>query len=257
MADLKGRRLDLIEDQARGFRVPEMDPGAAAMGRVYNAGHMPSAAGNFFAVHRVIPSFNEAEGAVAGTTDLGFNAVFGVVGTQAPSVGDVLIADRIGGRWIAERFGAGSSGIVTTPGCPCGSSPATIFQTSTGNSSAWFNPPLYDDTYDWTANIMGSALTGYMARTLRTDGGRGTAVPYRFIVTCPVSRHGDPPRRDPGRVAVHPGLPRSRARLTRLSPGGLRLPGQGVDAMPCRERATPPARCRDPGRVHGLRLRDR
>jgi hypothetical protein len=187
MADLKGRRLDLIEDQARGFRVPEMDPGAAAMGRVYNAGHMPSAAGNFFAVHRVIPSFNEAEGAVAGTTDLGFNAVFGVVGTQAPSVGDVLIADRIGGRWIAERFGAGSSGIVTTPGCPCGSSPATIFQTSTGNSSAWFNPPLYDDTYDWTANIMGSALTGYMARTLRTDGGRGTAVPYRFIVTCPAN----------------------------------------------------------------------
>lgn len=78
-----------------------------------------------------------------------------------------------------------SSTLVTTPGCPCASSPATIFQTHIGSPVGWFNPPLYDDTYDWgTHPITGGTWSYYLARTTRTDSGKGTAVPYNYQVSC-------------------------------------------------------------------------
>lgn len=87
--------------------------------QVYNAGDMPASNDHFFATHPVEINGSETEGG-AGTpvVDTSTTLYVDVLGTTVPSVGDILTAYAVGGRWVAER-GSGGCGCCSCL-CPNG-----------------------------------------------------------------------------------------------------------------------------------------
>ena len=57
-----------------------------------------------------------------------------VIGSTAHTVGDYLVCRFVGNRWAAERMGGGNAAVVI-PGCPCSSSPAVLYMTSSNPNS--------------------------------------------------------------------------------------------------------------------------
>ena len=96
---------------------------------VYNGGAIPASLPAQFLCHPVVMSGAESEGgAVVATAAIPQHMVVTVVGTSAPSVGDLLLARQIDGRWVAERYGSGATNVVI-PGCACSSTPRTLTMT--------------------------------------------------------------------------------------------------------------------------------
>jgi hypothetical protein len=81
---------------------------------IYDGGNMPTSAGHFFLGHPVTFTANECEACSdGGTVDTNTSVPVLVLGTTAPSVGDILTAYAVGGRWVAERGG----GMMSKCGC--------------------------------------------------------------------------------------------------------------------------------------------
>jgi hypothetical protein len=113
----------------------------AYLGKVYNAGAMPSAVPYYYATHPATIAFDEQEGAVPTfTVDTSLQVVLGVLG-HVPAVDDYLLAKADGPRWIAERGSTGGPPPPPPPppppataGCSCGSGvvPATLTMSNSG-----------------------------------------------------------------------------------------------------------------------------
>jgi hypothetical protein len=84
--------------------------------QIYNGGSMPTVVDRVYFTHPVIVSGTEIEGGTATTSVDTATTVPVVVLGQVPSIGDMLVAFAVGGRWVAERgTGLGGAGIVCSP----------------------------------------------------------------------------------------------------------------------------------------------
>lgn len=102
------RRMDGIEAAAYARADDALDAGARTLvGRVVDGGSMPtSVPGNF------LVTVGTLDGVEAVGQPVGFDAsswdtaVVLVLGPEVPAAGDLLVADLIQGRWVAQRGGA-------------------------------------------------------------------------------------------------------------------------------------------------------
>jgi len=108
--------------------------------QIFDGGSMPTAADHFFLAHPVELDGAETEGGTGGPAAQSGTMAVDLLG-GIPSVGDLLVAYAVGGRWVAER------GAATSVGSCCGAacSPCPI--------------PLKDLTLSWTNLISGPGST--------------------------------------------------------------------------------------------------
>jgi len=139
--DLRGR-LDAL----RGDRAPRL---VAQVGRVYNAGSMPSSTGKFFALHPVALTGAEAEGgALSQAPALAQDLVY-VIGSRVPVAGDGLIYYQVGDRWVAESGKGGTTSFtVNVLGCTGGGLGGALVQVKDG------------------ATVLGTCTTGFSGCTM-------------------------------------------------------------------------------------------
>jgi hypothetical protein len=89
------------------------------IGQVASGGAMPNTLDHIFLVHPVRIEGGESEGAAGATlVDSGRTIPVVIVGTLLPNIGDFVVAQSIGGRWVAELNG--------TPGSPVACSPCAV-----------------------------------------------------------------------------------------------------------------------------------
>jgi hypothetical protein len=99
--------------------------------QIYNGGGMGAAADLYYLGHPVLVTGTESEGG-AGTLTVDSTVLVPVVVLEhAPSVGDYLTAYAVGGRWVAERGGAGGPPMLLCGTCNV---PATNLTLSYVNS---------------------------------------------------------------------------------------------------------------------------
>jgi hypothetical protein len=134
--------------------LPAESPAAAARqaargvprlaGRVSNGGAMPTATDHVFLVSPARLDGAEAEGGAASiSSDPARTVPVVVIGSRVPSLGDVVIALSLGGRWVAES-GPGQGSLDCWP-CPIPQKDLTVSWTNPvlGNGSATlaYRPP--------------------------------------------------------------------------------------------------------------------
>jgi hypothetical protein len=101
-------------------RAPAGRPHGAAriLGQVYDGGAMPSSPNLFYLTHPAIVTGAESEGS-SGTVKVDTATTVPVLVLRGtPSVGDLLTAYSVGGRWVSEE-GASGGGSGTLPCSPC------------------------------------------------------------------------------------------------------------------------------------------
>jgi hypothetical protein len=124
---------DRIEETVQRALLTRRDPADSArkiVGSVYNGGAMPTTVPAWFLTHPADFGCNESEGAgCSATIDTTSTVPVLVLGPKVPSVGDLLPARMIGGKWIAERGGGG--GCTTTICLRSGCDNATMISGAT------------------------------------------------------------------------------------------------------------------------------
>jgi hypothetical protein len=107
----------------------------AVVGCVIANPSLPTASGQFVSVQPVDVLGVEAESASGAlSVDTSRTFLTYLVGSSPPTVGDYLICHFVGNRWVASRTG-GDNSVVVIPGCPCATSPVTLYMTSSSNAS--------------------------------------------------------------------------------------------------------------------------
>jgi hypothetical protein len=158
--------------------------GSGAPGRlvqVYDGGSMPSSNDHFYLTYPVELDGAETEGG-AGTpvADTTQTIPVVVIGSLVPSVGDLLTAYAVGGRWVAERYGTGSGSVSCSP-CAIPRRDLTLSYVNViyGNDSA---PLAYTAApASWTS----ACKNGLLYELLCTGGVIELRVIYFTVGSCP------------------------------------------------------------------------
>jgi hypothetical protein len=124
--------LDLGADRSQSYSAARM------LVQVCNGGVMPTIVPAVYCTHPISITGAEAEGAGGTFTTHTDTTIPVVVLGNVPSVDDYLIANAIGGRWVAERRGSSGGGSITCSPCNIPIEDLTITWTNafTGTSSA-------------------------------------------------------------------------------------------------------------------------
>jgi hypothetical protein len=170
--------VDRIDQSDTSFAF--MEPGnARRLVQVYNGGSIPSGAGYVYLTNPVELDGVEIEGGVSTANTLVTVSIPVVVLTHSASVGDLLVAIAVGGRWVAEK-GAPSQESYTCGQCaiPMGTLMLSWTNSLIGNGSTPLNlvsPGLWE-----------SACTNRLQYQLRCTGGVvELRVMYFLSGTCP------------------------------------------------------------------------
>jgi hypothetical protein len=141
----RGRSIRTLRDRQQALmglagRLCGYDPiiTARRLVQVYNGGEMPSSPDHVYLTNPVELDGDEAEGGGATPNVDTSTTIPVVVLWNAPSVGDVLTAYAVGGRWVAERGSTPGSGGFTCGTCQI---------------------PRQDLTVSWTNLILGNGST--------------------------------------------------------------------------------------------------
>jgi hypothetical protein len=111
-------RRDDLRAQAERI-VPRRSEGTPTqLVQIYDGGAMPSSPDCFYLGYPVQASGTEAEGGAGTTSPDVANAIVVDVLGRAPSIGDILTAYAVAGRWVAER-GSESTGFAPLSCNPC------------------------------------------------------------------------------------------------------------------------------------------
>jgi hypothetical protein len=190
------RALRIIRDRhtalAAGVdRLPSPgDPGAARrLVQVFNGGAMGNAPDLFYLSHPVELDGPEIEGGTGTPAADTTQTIPVVVLGHVPSVGDILPAFAVGGRWVAERGGTGSQSFACSP-CAIPNQNLTI---------SWVNPLagngsdtlVYNATGpSWATGCSGGAGVGnQLLFKLFCTGGQIELRVYYFVSgSCPTGQ---------------------------------------------------------------------
>lgn len=114
---LRDRHAALAAAIDRRSTVPT-DGAARQLVQVFNNGAMPTANDHYFSAHPVNVGGEESEGSTP-TFDVNTTQVVivDVLGSTPPSVGDMLVATGVGGRWVAEKGGTTGTRLIQVNGC--------------------------------------------------------------------------------------------------------------------------------------------
>jgi hypothetical protein len=155
---IRDRERDLFEslDRAQPGRATRL---TTMVGRVYNAGAMPSTAMSYYAVHPVLLGGPETEGGALSETPLtNAQELVLVLGPSVPAVNDDLVCYEVGDRWVAERGGPKTTKKGRCPNCP-DDFPDTLYYSDSYNSQPFGNGArtlVWDGQSLWTG--LASAL---------------------------------------------------------------------------------------------------
>lgn len=163
---LRTLRLRWDELQDPGYRngrirSPELDSTPTPetprfIGRVLNAGGIPTVQGRVFLVNPAMIEGAEVEGAgTSFTADETRSIPVVVIGSLAPKAGDLIIAYASGGRWISE-FG-GQPTTVSCAGCKVPRRNLTLTWTNSllGTRSA---PMVFNGLDEWATGCINQIL---------------------------------------------------------------------------------------------------
>lgn len=160
--------------------------------QIYNGGSMGSTGGIYYLGHPVQFNGIETEGGTAmPVVDTSTSVVVDVLG-HAPSVGDILTAFAVGGRWVAERGGtSGDSccGLACSP-CTIPRKDLTISWTNplegNGSDTLVYNP----SDPSWATGCSGGAGVGnQLLFKLFCSGGQIDLRVYYFVSgSCPTGQ---------------------------------------------------------------------
>jgi hypothetical protein len=192
-----GRGARILRDR-QGILRAAMDrasgvPAVAAARRlvsVYNGGNMPTQPNYVFLTHPVDLDGAEVEAGTASPNVDTSTTIPVVILWHAPQVGDLLIANAVGGRWVAERGGGCNSTICVTA---CSSVPvygavveilsgSTVVASCTTGSTGCCTLPVCG-TY--TVQVTFGGTVQYSAsRTLSSGGTTTIALGSSGLVCC-------------------------------------------------------------------------
>jgi len=151
--------------------------------QIYDGGMMPSSGNKIFLGYPVTFTDTEGEGMPqSASPDTSTSTPVYVLGTMAPSVGDILPAYAVGGRWVAERGSSNGSGTV---GC----SPCDIPQTNL--TLSWVNPLSGNGSTMLTYTpipvswVTSACFNGLKAELVCTGGQLELRVIYWISGACP------------------------------------------------------------------------
>jgi hypothetical protein len=140
---------DRIEETVQRALLARRDPSDSArkiVGSVYNGGAMPRTVPAWFLTNPADFGCDETEGAgCSPRIDTTSTVPVLVLGPKVPSVGDLLPARMIGGKWVTGSGGGGGGGVISCSPC---------------------NIPAEDLTLSWSATGLGpSPIVGSMPLT--------------------------------------------------------------------------------------------
>jgi hypothetical protein len=168
-------------------------PGAGGPARrlvqIYSGGAMGNAPDLFYLSHPVELDGSELEGGAGTPTADTTQTVPVVVLGHAPSVGDILPAFAVGGRWVAERGGTGSPSFLCSP-CTIPNQNLTISWVNplagNGSDTLVYNP----SGPTWATGCSGGAGVGnQLLFTLLCTGGQiELRVIYFVSGSCPTGQ---------------------------------------------------------------------
>ena len=144
--------LDQVGGSARTYTT------ARQLVQVYDGGSMPSEAERIYFTYPALLAGAEAEGET-GSFDVDEATTIPVVVLgHAPSVGDLLVAYAVGGRWVTERSSFTGVGSITCAPCDIPTEDLTISWTNllSGNGSAPMN--YATGLNAWTTECVDSGL---------------------------------------------------------------------------------------------------
>lgn len=123
-------REEALRNEVARLRQLQVTGTPCEVGQVFNGGAIPTTVPAIFYTHPARPAGDQSEGGGASfAVDTSRTRAVAVFGPEVPTAGDYLTAYLIGGRWCAN-YGLPSGGgtpPVTIPGCPCETSPVTVY----------------------------------------------------------------------------------------------------------------------------------
>lgn len=156
--------------------------------QVFNNGSIPTTVDKYFACHPVEPGGAECEGCTPTfTADSGTVFVL-VIGPRVPVAGDYLMAEPIGGRWVAENPKGGSGPCNVSPFCTR-SFPLTAFVGDGLGTHTLTRFTVSDSIVAWDSGPVSFSATTY-ASTPPDVGpecvvdGSTAEIRYRFALQC-------------------------------------------------------------------------
>jgi len=174
-----------LSDPSPGTPTTRLDPlfprgTPRFLGRVVTAGSIPSTTDRVYLVNPVRLEGAEAEGASPGLiVDHDRRIPVVVIGSRPPAAGDLLIAQAIAGRWVAESGGAPTLREECWP-CDLPAKNLTLSWTNPfdgdGTATLFYNPPAR-----WVTDCFGNYLFSIQCRNGSIEFSAG----YFLAGDCP------------------------------------------------------------------------
>lgn len=159
-------------------------------GQVYNGGSMGSTTPLWYLTHPVEFSGNECESCSYSPTADTSKSIPVIVLGGVPSAGDILLAEMIGGKWVAEEGGCSVKFTVLCVSTPVSGATVTVKNggttvasgTTNGSGVVTLNIPSAG-TYTVVVPAVGSCTAGYSGSLALSCGGSYT-LPCCVAVNC-------------------------------------------------------------------------
>jgi hypothetical protein len=160
---LRERHGGLVQAAARSVAAATQTT-ARRLVQIRDGGAMPSAADHFFLAYPIELDGAEVEGGTGTPVIDSTQPIIVDVLGHAPSVGDILTAYAVGGRWVAERAGVSGGGSLACSPC---------------------NIPAQDLTLSWVNVISGNGSTtlSYATTPMSWTSGCTDGLIYKLLCT--------------------------------------------------------------------------
>lgn len=180
MRTVRARHADLAR---RAGRAMPFRPATTTrrLVQIFNGGSMPTSPDHFFVGYPIELDGAETEGGTGTADDDASQPIVVDVIGHAPSAGDILTAYAVGGRWVAERGQASSTGSLACSPCSIPAQNLTLSWVNAilGNGST---PLIYTATpASWTSGC----ANGLLYKLLCTGGEVELRVIYFTTGSCP------------------------------------------------------------------------
>jgi hypothetical protein len=135
-AQLRARQDQLARAIPQRLFQAQIERPPSFVGTVFAVSQLPTAPGQFFAVHPVCVWGNEVEGSSGAlTVDTSSTVFVYMIGPRAPSAGDSVVCRFVRNRWVAELTSLPQTGGIIIPDCICTKTPPVLKMTCNNPAS--------------------------------------------------------------------------------------------------------------------------